>query len=639
MDGTFCGENGTLITDILRQTWGYRGATMSDWFATHSTAAPIKAGLDLEMPFPVFRGAKLVKEVESGSVTEAEIDQRVLKMLQLRDRTKACHADAEERSEINEETSNVAKELAAAGLVLLKNENNTLPLSTSHPLKVAVIGEFANEPVVTGGGSASCKPQYKQRPVELLQQALSKYGTVHYAPGVRTRRIIPVAATEKLTAADGRPGVDVAYFNDDNPDQPLLTEHQPSPHVFMLGQFKPDLHVPGSRIEITTTLTPSTTGTHTLAVRCTGAFSLTVDDGDSTTAILSSPTQPAITTEQFIFNHALLESRTTLPMTAGRPYTLRLVMRSRTELTRGEPTPYAATLAFEEEYSEPAAIAEAAALARQADVSVVFCGRSAQYESEGFDLPDMNMPANQTRLIEGVAAAAAPAGRRTVLVLHCGNPIDVSPFVDRVDAVVLAHFPGQEGAAALADVLTGRVNPSGRLATTWWRRLEDAPSFGHFPAVEGAGGIEIRYAEGLGVGYRCEDAAARARWPFGFGLSYTEFGYAALQVTSDEESLRCSVEVTNTGPREGKEVVQLYVRGPRNGTVCRPERELKAFTKIALLPGERRVVELAVDLKVACSYWDERGRIWRLEEGKYGVQIGDCVGEFNVSRTTEWDHL
>jgi beta-glucosidase len=631
VDGAFCSENKTLNTEILRETWGYRGALMSDWFATRSTAASIKAGLDLEMPFPIQRGPKLIKEVETGAVSEAEIDQRVLKMLELRDRTKACHGDAEERSEINKETNQVARELAVGGLVLLKNESNALPLSNSHPIKVAVIGEFADEPVVTGGGSASCKPQYKDKPLDLLRQAFAGDSTVQYAPGVRTRRIIPTAPTNRLTSADGRPGVDVAYFNDTNPDHPFLTEHQTASHVFMLGHFKPGLQVPGSRLELTTTLTPSTSGTHTLAVRCTGAFTLSVNG----TPVLSRSTQASITTEQFIFNHILLETRTTLPMAAGESYAIHLVMRSRTELVHGEPTPYAATLGFEEEYSEDAAISEAAALAEQADVSVVFCGRSDQYESEGFDLEGMEMPANQARLIEAVAKAS----KKTVLVMHCGNPLDVSPFVDSVQAVLLAHFPGQEGAKAVVDVLTGRANPSGRLATTWWNRLEDAPSFGRFPAVEGGDGPEITYSEGLAVGYRCEGLARRARWPFGFGLSYTEFGYDGLQVAVDGKSLRCSVGVTNTGQRDGREVVQLYVRGFKSDTVWKPERELKAFTKVLLQPGERRMVELHVDLDIACSYWDEGGRTWRMEEGTYGIQVGDCQGDFIVHKTTEWNHL
>lgn len=660
---------------------------MSDWFATHSTVAAVKAGLDLEMPFPIFRGDKLIKEVELGTVTEDDINQRALKMLELRDRTAACHADEPERSEISEKTNQIARELASGGFVLLKNEDGTLPLSTTQsrrPIKVAVIGEFAAEPPLTGGGSASCRPQYRQSPVELLRQALgeehggSSAVVVEYAPGVRTRRIIPAAPTAQLTAADGRRGVDVAYFNDDGSDEPVLAEFQESAEVFMLGQSKPGLRVvPGSRLEMSTMLTPATTGAHTLAVRCTGAFSLAVDGAE----VLARADPPDITTEQFIFNPRLRETRAPQPlaMTAGRPYRIRLTMHSRDPGMNssgagsgpGEPTPYGAALCFEEARSPEQAIAEAAALARDADVSIVFCGRGGQHESEGFDLVgedgDAALDAEQAALAEAVAAAAAQSGGRTVLVLHCGNPIELSDdLVGAADAVLLAHFPGQEGPAALVDVLTGRVSPSGRLATTWFRTVRDAPSYGHFPASarrkaggDGAGDgdrggpVEIAYAEGVRVGYRClgpdaeEDPAAgrRVRWPFGFGLSYTSFAYDGLRVAVDEGPregaavLRCAVGVANVGGREGREVVQLYVRPSGEEPVWRPERELKAFTKILLQPRERRVVDLEVDLKVACSYWDEGLRAWKMVAGRYGVEVGGCRGEFTVAKTVVWDHL
>ncbi|KAK3901579.1 beta-glucosidase [Staphylotrichum tortipilum] len=637
VNGLFCGENKELISDILRGTWGYQGITMSDWFATHSTVPPIKAGLDLEMPFPFFRGGKLLKEVKVGNVAEAEIDQRALKMLELRDRTQACHQNEEERSELSDETNRIARELAAAGIVLLKNDNNVLPLSTTTPFKVAVIGEFAYDPVVTGGGSASCKPQYKQRPLDALQTLLSPDSTIRHSPGVRTRCIIPVAPTTQLTSSSGHPGADVSYFNDSAPSTPLLTELLPSPHVFMLGAFKPGLSVPSSRLEITTTLTPLSTGPHILAVRCTGAFTLTVDGAEP---VLARDTQADVTTEQFLFNPTLLESRATLDMTAGQPYKIHLAMRSREALTLGEPTPYAATICFEEFASELAAIADAEALAAESDVSLVFCGRSDQYESEGFDLEEMALPRAQVDLLRAVARA----GKRTVVVLYCGNPIELpEDVVGAVEGVVLAHFPGQEGGMAVGEVLTGKVNPSGRLGTSWWRTLGDAPSEGWFPAKRGEDGeVEIRYGEGVGVGYRSDGVEKRVRWPFGFGLSYTEFGYHGLKVVVEEEGekpvLRCQIGVTNMGEREGKEVVRLYV-GAVEAAVWRPERELKAFTKVLLQPGERKVVELEVDLKVACSYWDETGIAWKTEMGRYRVEVGGCREEVVVTKEVSWNHL
>lgn len=600
---------------------------MSDWFGVHDTVPPIKAGLDLEMPFPVFRASRLVGAVKSGAVTEAEIDARVIKMLELRNRTRACHSQEPERSEITDEANELAREIITGGVVLLKNKNNTLPLRDTQSSRIALIGEYAQDPVVTGGGSASCIPQYRHSPLEIMKQ---QNLNVKYASGVRTRRIIPVAPVEKLVSGDGKRGVDIKYYNDDSAE-PILSETQEKASVWMLGQFKPGLNVPGSRVEISTALTPTTTGEHTLAVRCTGSFSLIVNSKE----VLSGPAVK-ITTEQFIFNHILLESRIRISMNAGETYNVRLVMNGPEKLTAGEPTPYASTLCFEEYQSEDDAIAEAVKLAKESDISVIYAGRSDQYESEGFDLQDIRMPENQTALIKAVAAVSS----KTILVMHCGNPIDVSAFIDDTDAVLNAHFPGQEGARGVVDILTGKVSPSGRLATTWFKTIEDVPSFGHFPPEKAEdGSVQIKYAEGLEVGYRRQGHAESVRWPFGFGLSYTTFSYTGMVATVEESRLKCSVHVKNTGSVAGKEVVQLFVAPSNETTVWRPEKELKGFAKVLLQPGESRLVELDVDLEMACSYWDEEKLTWKMDAGTYGVVMGGQEGSFSVKQASVWNHL
>ncbi|KAK1480512.1 thermostable beta-glucosidase B [Colletotrichum tamarilloi] len=636
VDGTFCSEHGPLIEGVLRKEWGFEGIVMSDWFAVHNVVEPVKAGLDLEMPFPVFRGKRLAEAVRSGQITEAEIDARALKMLELRNRTRTSFSDEPERSEINEETNKISRELAASGIILLKNDNQALPINPADKPKVALIGEFAGSPVVTGGGSASCTPQYRHSPFKVLKEAFSGEESVRYHAGVRTRRVIPVAPTAQLTAQDGRNGVDVKYYNDDTPE-PILTEFQEKANVWMLGEFKAGLKVPGSRFELLTKLTPQTTGEHTLAVQATGDFSLVVDGKE----ILSGP-QKKIATEQFIFNHVKLETRVQLQMNAGQAYDVKLVNKSWDHLVKGEPTPYAASIGFEEHRSDEAAIAEAVELAKASDVSIIYAGRNEQYESEGYDLEDIRIPENQAALIKAVAAVS----KKTVLVLHCGNPIDISAVVDDVDAVLNAHFPGQEGAQATADILTGATNPSGRLATTWFKSLEDAPTYGDFPATKQEDGThKFRYAEGMGMGYRHAEAAKRSRFPFGYGLSYTTFKYSDLTTSvagADKDAkLKVSVKVTNSGNRAGKEVVQLYVNPAKEtpAAVWRPERELKAFKKVLIQSGESAVVELEVDAKIACSYWDEAEKAWRLERGTYGVRVGDLQGEFSISEGTTWGGL
>ncbi|KAI1873995.1 uncharacterized protein JN550_002574 [Neoarthrinium moseri] len=630
VNGEFCSQNKPLM-DVLRNDWGYKGFFMSDWFGTHATVEPIKAGLDLEMPFPIYRSGRLIEAVKSGQVTMEEIDARVTRMLDVRERTKPSHRNEPEASEPSEETIKVIRDLAAGGIVLLKNDKGVLPIK---PPKIALIGEFAQRPVVTGGGSASCNPQYWLSPLNTIQRAFGESFTIGHSPGVRTRRVIPIASKELLQAENGQAGVHVRYYNDDNPE-PIFKEYLEKATVWMLGDLKPGLRIPGSYLTMTTKLTSPSTGKHTLAVRATGTFSLLVNGQE-----VLSGMQPDVTTEQTLFNHALLEFRTEVALIGGQCYDILLSMKSRDRVTIGEPTPYAVTLCFEETYSEEAAIADAAKLAQESDTTIIFAGRDGQYESEGFDLESIKMPANQTALIKAVTAAS----KRTVLVLHSGNPIDVSEFVDDVDAVLAAHFYGQEGPNALADILTGQVNPSGRLATTWYKTLKDSPSFRHFPAVKSANGsVTINYQEGLKLGYRHPDLTG-VRWPFGHGLSYTKFEYTDLVATvveseSAPSKLMCRVKVSNIGSEAGREVVQVYVTPGSTASVWRPERELKGFKKLLLQPGESSMVAVEVDLKVACSYWDEEKESWSLNEGTYGVLVGNCSAEFAVTQALTWNHL
>lgn len=617
--------------DLVRNEWGYKGIFMSDWFGTHNTVEPIKAGLDLEMPFPIWRSGRLVEAVKSGKLTMEEIDARVAKMLEVRERTKPSHRDEPETSVPSDETIKVIRDLAAGGIVLLKNDNNALPIKSP---KIALIGEFAKDPVVTGGGSASCNPQYKKSPHTALEEVFGAAADVRYAQGVRTRRIIPMAPKDMLRAENGQAGVDVKYFNDGS-SEPVLTEQLDKAAVWMLGDYRPGVKIVGSHLEMTTKLTAPSTGKHTLAVRATGDFSLFVDGKEVLTG-----KQPDITTEQTLFNHTLLEFRSEVELTGGQTYDIMLNMRSRDRMTVNEPTPYAATLCFEEYYSEEGAIAEAVELAKVSETSVIFAGRDGQYESEGFDLESIKMPENQTALIKAVAAVS----KKTVLVLQSGNPIDVSDFVDDVDAIFAAHFYGQEGPNAIADLLAGKVNPSGRLATTWFKSLEKAPTFNNFPAVKkDDGSVVLKYTEGMQMGYRHPDTS-RVRYPFGHGLSYTTFEYKDLQAKTDESDsdsskLICSVKISNTGSVAGAEVVQLYVSPASTTSVWRPQKELKGFKKIFLQPGESKEVQIEVDLKAACSYWDEQEGAWSLESGDYGVLVGSLSGTFTVAKPEVWNHL
>lgn len=272
-------------------------------------------------------------------------------------------------------------------------------------------------------------------------------------------------------------------------------------------------------------------------------------------------------------------------------------------------------------------IAEAVEAAKKAKVAVVFAGLPDSYESEGYDRTHMRMPECQNRLIEAVAAA----NPNTVVVLHNGSPVEM-PWIDKVGAVLEAYLGGQAVGIATVQILFGDVNPSGHLPETFPRRLADNPSYLFY----GGEGDKADYREGVFVGYRYYDKKEMdVLFPFGHGLSYTTFAYSDLRLSAseitDKDTLTVTVTVTNTGSREGKTVVQLYV-GDDKSTVLRPVRELKGFEKVALEPGESKEVSFTLD-KRSFAYWNEQIHDWHVETGDFTIQVGQSSRDISLTGT------
>lgn len=357
-----------------------------------------------------------------------------------------------------------------------------------------------------------------------------------------------------------------------------------------------------------------------------------------------------MTVEDFLFEPKKLETVVEFQMEAQRPYRISLRTHSRDIASaHGEISPHSAKLCFEEECNDRVAIAEAVKIAAHSDVSVIIAGRTHEHESEGFDLKTLKLPESQVRMIKAVSSVS----KRTVLVLHCGNPIDVSDFVDNVDAVIAAHFPGQEGAQAIVDIISGKTNPSGRLATTWPMRLDEAsvPSFGNFPAQDIGDGPTIRYREGLQMGYRSSKTSSSVRWPFGHGLSYSSFGYDNLEVIAHEAiesktfnetpkmNVTIAVNVQNIGDVAGYEVVQVYTNPPVDSMIWRPRSELISFTKVWLEPNETRRIGLTFSQRDISGYWDSVGKFWRSLNGNYQITVGSCVTCLHIDDSGTWNGL
>ncbi|MGY1840585.1 MULTISPECIES: glycoside hydrolase family 3 C-terminal domain-containing protein [unclassified Modestobacter] len=294
----------------------------------------------------------------------------------------------------------------------------------------------------------------------------------------------------------------------------------------------------------------------------------------------------------------------------------------------GDRVTFAAGFGVDTTADDEALRAEAVAAARDAGVAVVFLGLPASYESEGFDREHIHLPENQV----GLLRAVAEVNDRVVVVLANGSAVQVSDWEQHARAVLEGWLLGQAGGTAVADLLFGRVNPSGRLAETIPLRLEDSSAHLNFPGEFGV----VRYGEGVFVGYRGYDASAQqVSYPFGHGLSYTTFGWSDLAVTvhgaDAEHPVTVAVTVTNTGDRPGKEVVQVYVGDPVS-QVVRPVRELKAFTKVDLAPGASQRVELALTRR-DLSYWHPVLRDWVLEGGEFDIAVGASSRDLRLTGT------
>jgi beta-glucosidase len=279
------------------------------------------------------------------------------------------------------------------------------------------------------------------------------------------------------------------------------------------------------------------------------------------------------------------------------------------------------------ETGDPALVEEALEAARSAEAVVIFAGLPDAYETEGADREHIRIPGNQNELIKAVAAVNA----NTIVVLHGGSVMEL-PWLDKVSAVLLMHLGGEQVGKAAVELLYGIKNPSGHLAETWPARLEDNPSYLNFPGEEGV----VTYAEGIYVGYRYYDKKKMAvTFPFGHGLSYTDFVYENLKIDkeslTDQESLNVSVDVRNTGKYAGKAVVQLYV-ADKESTVRRPVRELRDFTKVTLEPGEVKTVSFTLD-KRAFAYYEPKCSDWYVESGEFEIGIGDSSRNILVSGT------
>ncbi|MGI8476527.1 MAG: glycoside hydrolase family 3 C-terminal domain-containing protein [Thermomicrobiales bacterium] len=603
VNGTYVGDSRELLTGLLKDEWGFDGVVMSDWFGTQSVAEAAEAGLDLEMPGPpVWRGARLADAVGRGEVGMAAIDDAAARILRLIERAGAFARPGipAEQAVDRAEDRAVARRAAAEGIVLLKNEGGALPLDPSMLASIAIIGPNARNPTIPGGGSAQVNSYYVVTPEAGIAARAGTRVRIGLERGASNHRYLP-----RLDPASIAGGVfEIAYFT--SPDlggEPAGRDRSPSSEHIWLGSIVPGVDPGAFSARLSTTFVPETGGRHQFSLMSAGLSRLAIDGR----ALIDNWTRQ--TPGDSYFGMGSTEAIAEIDLIAGRPYGINV------EYGSGDAPLKAVRLGHLPPF-DPDAIGRAAALAAASDVALVFVGTTSDWESEGGDRTTIALPGDQDALIERVAAA----NPRTIVVLQTGSPVAM-PWLDRVAGVVQMWFAGQECGNAIADVLFGDLDPSGRLTQTFPLRLEDNPAHGNYPGDNG----HVRYGEGVFVGYRhYEKTRVAPLFPFGFGLSYTTFALGDARLSAAEiapgDPLTVSVDVTNTGARAGRTVVQLYIRDPA-ASVPRPDKELKGFAKVSLKPGETTTVTLPIDTR-ALAWWDAAAHAWTAEFGQYEAIFG-----------------
>jgi beta-glucosidase len=606
LNGTYCSQNHHLLVDILKNSWKFNGLVMSDWGATHEGVAAANGGLDLEMPAASFmNAATLNPAIITGVVKIATIDDKVRRIL--RDLFAFGFFDHNQTDTSypldNPDNAAVALDLAREGIVLLKNENKILPLKRDSVKNIAVIGPNADS-YVSGGGSSYTSPFHSVSVLQGIKNLAGQNITITYASGLTD----PANSySTSLFYADSllqTPGLNAEYFtNIDLTGTPAYS--QIDAHIdFNYGSGGPSFPgFPTDNFSIRWTgfIQPATTGNYEFIGAGDDGYRLYIDNN----LVLNQWQDQAVNTTS------------TVVYLDNTVHSIRF------------------------EYYEHAGLAEvhlgwklldfanseAVLLAKNADAAIVCVGFNSSSEGEGADRT-FELPSHQEDLINAVANV----NTRTIVIVNAGGNVSTAGWLPNVKSYLQAWYPGQEGGTALAEILFGDTNPSGKLPASFEKKWSDNPVYRSYYDTTSSG--KVRYSEGLFLGYRYYDSKnVDPLFPFGFGLSYTTFAYSNLRVTPESTSkidkVNVEFDVQNTGTVAGAEVAQIYLHQVAC-RVSRPFKELKAFKKVFLAPGETKTISVDLDSS-SVSYYKEKLEDFAYDKGEYDLLIGSSSRDIRLN--------
>ncbi|KAH7028914.1 uncharacterized protein B0I36DRAFT_290164 [Microdochium trichocladiopsis] len=616
VNGIHVSESKELLQHVLRDEWKFDGLVISDWFGTYSVTESVQAGVDLEMPGPTrWRGGALAHAVESNKLTVRELDDRVRNVLNLINYSVAAGVpeNAPETQLNRPEDQALLRRAAGESIVLLKNEGSVLPFAKSGKT-TAVIGPNAKTARFCGGGSASLLPYYAVSPYEGVARKLEdqRLPLPRFAQGTSDDQLLPLLG-DRLRTASGQRGFTWRAYNEpatvagrECVDERVLVDS----NCFFMDYENAAL-APVWYCQAEGIFTPDESGVYDFGLGVEGTGRLYVDDALVVSNVENQ--KPGIT----LFSAGTVQETGSKTLVAGRGYTVRVEWACCRTSKLPPRTPVGGIhgglrIGAARRVEDPEwAIAEAAALAGEVDQVVLVVGLNGELESEGTDRPHMDMTAHTNALVSAVLAA----NPNTAVVVQSGTPVGM-PWIDQANAVCHAWYGGNETGNAIADVLFGDVNPSGKLPLTIPRRLEDNPTYLNFRSEAG----RVLYGEDVYVGYRYYDKVRTSPlFPFGHGLSYSTFTLEDLAVDCHQQhghqQTSVTLQVSNASSRAGAEVVQVYVAPPPTSAVGRAVKELRGFQKIFLEAGQTRRASIELDTVLATSYWDEGRGQWCSEAG------------------------
>ena len=586
-------ENAWMNIEVLRNQWGFEGIVMSDWTSVYSTIGAVNGGLDLECPKGVFfTPEKIMPLLQNGVLDEKAIDEKVQHLLQTYIAFGFLDNAAKDETipENNPESAATALDIAREGIVMLKNQG-VLPLAKKS--RVLVLGPNAGK-MPSGGGSGAVTPFYKVPVADGLAK-LHKKVTVLTDDDI-FRSILP-----EIKSGENTGFLASYYLGEKLEGEPLhrVLEADPS-HGWKFGSPFKDLPDDGFSVRWEGRWTAPHDGLVRFVLSGDDGYRLYVDGkrlgGDWG-------------------NHGLSFRTIFLNVEKGREYNLDFEFYEHA----GE-----ATVGF------TAGILDEALLDKElaACTDVVYCcGFDSNIEGEGFDRP-FRLPEDQLDMIKRLA------GKRLTVVLNSGGAVDMRGWGDDAGAILMAWYPGQEGGTAVAEVITGKVSPSGKLPISIEEKPEDNPSFAtYFDANSKQN--RTSYSEGIFTGYRGYDkTGVKPLYPFGFGLSYSTFKYSNLSVRKLEDGkVEVSFDVTNTGKKDAAEVAQIYVRDIEC-SVPRPEKELKGFDKHFIGKGKTVRYSAILDSN-AFSFYNTASHRFELESGQFQILVGPSSATLPLSETIE----